>query len=373
MSISELSTMAPEDGTIRLRRVVPQLIALAWIPLCFAFASVNQQFLPDKYFADSQHINSLAMVADGPSPDSFITMAWIYRNLGAFDFPEATQLITLGLFFMLLFRCISWMDVSRFGVIETLLFCFCGAEASIYLAQYSKESMVVLIVLTFTLMPRRVLGDLIFIVLACGYAYAIRQYWYVVAGLYVAFRLLLRAGKARWIPIYVVVAMLVLAFGTYMFLGVKLSYFRDVPAQTNSLYAQSVIQDYIPAGGPIGSAANGLCTLVLLIIPIPLLLAPTPLYLAFAVLITVLWISVFLVVRKGNRLGWFTSDVRLARAVSLLLAMLIVQAIFEPDYGSYIKHLTPLLPLFCTALKARRSNEVDYAPTERSSQCTIAR
>lgn len=373
MSISEVSTIAPEDGTIRVRRVVPQLIALVWIPLCFAFASVNQQFLPEKYFADSQHINSLALTANGPSPDSFITMAWIYRGLGAFDFPETAQLVTLGIFFMLLFRCIGWMDVSRFGIIEILLFCFCGAEASIYLAQYSKESVVVLIVLTLTLVPRKVLGDLIFIALACGYAYTIRQYWYVVAGLYVAFRLLLHAKKTRWIPVYVVIAMLVLAFGTYVFLGVKLSYFRDGPAQTNSLYAQSVIQNYIPVDGPIGGAANGLCTLVLLIIPIPLLIAPTPLYLAFAVLITVLWISVFLVVCKGTPLGWFAFNVRLARAVSLLLAMLIVQAIFEPDYGSYIKHLTPLLPLFSIALKAWRSNDVTDTPTERLSQCTITR
>lgn len=45
MSISEVSTIAPEDGTIRVRRVVPQLIVLVWVPLCFAFASVNQQFL----------------------------------------------------------------------------------------------------------------------------------------------------------------------------------------------------------------------------------------------------------------------------------------------------------------------------------------
>jgi hypothetical protein len=372
MSISQVSTMAPEDGTIRVRRVVPQLIALAWIPLCFAFASVNQQFLPDKYFADSQHIDSLALVASGPSSDAFITMAWIYRSLGAFDFPEATQLITLGLFFVLLFRCVGWMDVSRFGVIEVALFCFCGAEASIYLAQYSKESMVVLMVLALAVMPRRVPGDLIFIVLVCGYAYSIREYWYVVAGLYVAFRLLLRAKKARWIPLCVVIAMLIIAFGTYAFLGVNLSYFRDVVAQTNSLYAQSAIQDYIPVGGPVGGAANGLCSLVLFIIPIPLFLAPTPLYLAFAVLITVLWISVFLVVGKGTRLGWFASDVRLARAVSLLLAMLIVQAIFEPDYGSYIKHLTPLLPLFFIALKARRPDEGADAPVERS-QCAIAR
>jgi len=33
------------------------------------------------------------------------------------------------------------------------------------------------------------------------------------------------------------------------------------------------------------------------------------------------------------------------RGCSLALAMVSIQAVFEPDYGSYLRHLTPLLPL----------------------------
>lgn len=349
--------MDDDDTTLRLRRVVPQIVIGVWLPLCFAFASVNQIYLPEKYFADSEHIAGLALVATGPSPDSFITTAWVYRTLGAFEHPVITQLTTLALFFAMTFCCASWLEVSRFGVLEVVLFCFCGTEAAIYLAQFSKESIVVLVVLALVVMPRRALGDALFLALACGYAYTIRSYWFIVAGLYLAFRLLLRLRKPSWIPIFMTVALFCLAFGVHGVLGLNLDSFREAVAQTNSLYAQTVIQNYIPATGPLGNAANALCTLVLLVIPLPLVLSSAPVYLTFAGLMTVLWINLFSVVHKGMHKSWFVLDVQLSRAVSLLLAMLTVQAIFEPDYGSYVKHLTPLLPLFFFVLRARRQNK----------------
>jgi hypothetical protein len=146
-------------------------------------------------------------------------------------------------------------------------------------------------------------------------------------------------------------------------LGVNLNSFREVVSQTNSLYAQTAIIDYIPVTGPLGGALNALCTLVLLVVPIPLAVTGSPVYLAFAGVMALLWITLLTVVRRGMRNGWFVFDVRLARAVSLLLAMVTVLAVFEPDYGSYIKHLTPVLPLFFFVLRARRThhsgNELD--------------
>jgi hypothetical protein len=200
-------------------------------------------------------------------------------------------------------------------------------------------------------------------VMACGYALMIRNYWFLIAVAYAAFRLLLRSGNPYRIPIFVVIAMVCMAFGTAVALGVNLNSFREVVSQTNSLYAQTAIQDYIPVTGPLGGASNALCTLLLLLVPIPLAVTGSPVYLAFAGVMAILWITLLTVVRRGMRNGWFVFDVRLARAVSLLLAMVTVLAVFEPDYGSYIKHLTPVLPLFFFVLRARRThhsgNELD--------------
>lgn len=357
--------MGDEDTTLRLRQVLPQIVVGIWVPLCFAFASINQTFLPEKYFADSNYIKELAVVATGPSTDSFVTTAWIYRALGAFDYPTITRLVTLALFFAIVFCCARWLDISRFGVLELVLFCFCAVEAAIYLAQFSKESIVVLIVLALVVMPRGIVGDVLFLALACGYAYLIRNYWFLVAVLYLAFRLLLRSKKPSRIPIFVVVALLCLAFGSDLIFGLNLNSAREVVAQTNSLYANTVIQDYITVTGPLGGAANALCTLILLVVPLPLFVTSDPVYLTFSGLITVLWLNLFFVVHKGMCKSWFAFDAMLSRGVSLLVAMLIVQAIFEPDYGSYIKHLTPFLPLFFFVLKARRQNKSLTASIKR--------
>jgi hypothetical protein len=45
--------------------------------------------------------------------------------------------------------------------------------------------------------------------------------------------------------------------------------------------------------------------------------------------------------------------------LSVLWAVLTVQAIFEPDYGSYLRHLTPMLPLILavTLIASRGGDE----------------
>jgi hypothetical protein len=358
-----------EEPVIPWGQVLRQLYVLVTVPLCFGFAVAKEDVLPDKYFADSHHIMGLDMAASGPSPDSFVTMAWLYRLVGAFDYPMATYLAALALFFVVMFRCIGWDDIRQFGMLEMLLFAFSGAEASIYLAQYSKESVIVLLALVLVMMPRRVHGDLVFVALACGYAYLIRQYWFIVVGLYLGLRVLLRSRRVRWLPIFLVVSMVALAFGVKLGMGVDLDSFRTGVNESNGLYAQSTIQDYIPVTGPLGGAANALLTLVLLVVPIPLILALSPTYLIFGGIISLLWLCLLQVARTGMRHGWFRAEVRLCRAVSLLLAMLAAQAIFEPDYGSYIKHLTPLLPLFFFALRARRTHRARSGtrtdPTQR--------
>jgi hypothetical protein len=141
-------------------------------------------------------------------------------------------------------------------------------------------------------------------------------------------------------------------------LGVNLNHFRQTVAEYNSLYAQSAIQDYIQVGSPLGGAANGLLCLLLLLVPVPMVLAGQPIYLAFAGMISVLWVATAVVIVRGMRAGWFRADVRLARATSLLVSLVTVQSVFEPDYGSYIKHLTPLLPLFLVVLRARRAGQL---------------
>ena len=332
----------------------PQIVTAIWTVLCLGLAGMNDQLLPEKYFLDSQHIQQLALLASSPTNDSFGTTAWVYSVLGGFAVPELTQLITFLLFLVLLFRCAPWLGISRFGPVEVVLLCFSGTEAAIYLAQYSKESIVVLVVLTLVLVPTNAAGEFFFVVVACLYAAVIREYWFIITALYLCMRGLLRLRRPVWIAVFTGSAVLILAIGVSVVMHVDLNSFRQAVAQKDNLYSQTAIQEYIPVRGPLGAAANALVTLVLLAVPAPLIITGSPVYLVFAVVMAVLWWRLFATVREGMRQRLFRADVRVARACALLLATLPTLAIFEPDYGSYIKHLTPLLPLFLLPLRARR-------------------
>jgi hypothetical protein len=336
------------------RRGTPQVVAAIWVALCLGLAGMAEDVLPDKYLQDAQHLKHLAVSATGPATDSFVTTAWVYNLFGGFAIPELTAVVTFVLFLVVLFRAAPWLEISRFGPLEIVLFCFCAVEAAIYIAPYSKESIVVLVVLTLTLVPTNPAGDVAFVTVVCLYGGFIRQYWFIIAALYVGMRLTLRMRRPMWIVAFIVVAVLVMAVGVSVVMHMNLNSFRQMVAQYNSAYAQTAIKDYIPVTGPVGGAANALLTLILLAVPIPLIITGSPVYLVFAAMMIVLWRTLFITVRDGMRRGLFRTDVRSARASAVLLATLPTLAIFEPDYGSYLKHLTPLLPLFFLSLRARR-------------------
>ncbi|MFK0250303.1 hypothetical protein ACIQUM_36840 [Amycolatopsis azurea] len=342
------------------------MIVVAWLPACFFFGLTSRSILPEKYFLDDHHIQSVMPTAEPNSPDSFIVMAWIFRALGAMGHPVVVQAVTMTTFFVVLFACAGWSTLSRFTIFETMIFCFCGFACAVYLAQYSKEALVLLLVFGLVVMPRAAFTDVVFVVAACLYAVTLRQYWFLVAGLYVTFRVLLRhARRPFWIPLTMFAALLVFAVGVDVVQGAELNTFRESVAQfrVNSVNAQSAIQDYLPTSTPVLGAANAALTAVLLIAPIPLMLDFSFVYLGFSILIAALWLGpVARGVVHGIRRNWFARDVRMSRATSLLLAMVTVQAVFEPDYGSYIKHLTPLLPLFVlVSVHGRLQREWDAA------------
>ena len=355
-----------EERITRLRTLAPRLIVLAWLPTCFFFGLVNRKVLPEKYFGDDAHIQD-KMASEGvptlsaprldkSAADSFEVMAWIYRTVGAQGHATIVQAVTMLAFFALLFACAGWADIGRFSMYETGVFSFSAVACAVYLAQYSKESLVLLLVAVLVLLPRNSLFDIAFILLCCTYAYAIRQYWFLVAGLFVIIRLALATRRAIVVPIVVAASLLTFAFATDTILGSDLNSWREGVAQSrvNSQDAQSAIQDYLPTDTPELAAANAAVTLLFLALPIPLLQDPSVVYVGFAVMTASMWFLLGTITSRAARLGWFVQDHRLARGTALLVAMVTVQAVFEPDYGSYVKHIAPLLPLFVLVFAARR-------------------
>jgi quinol-cytochrome oxidoreductase complex cytochrome b subunit len=109
-----------------------------------------------------------------------------------------------------------------------------------------------------------------------------------------------------------------------------------------------------------------------LLVPIQLFLSGNAFHILSGAMIAFLWITALagiLRAKHGPRAGAerdihapkkrdSNRSLRATRAAALLLAVVLVQAIFEPDFGSYLKHLTPLLPLFLTLVPLRERDVI---------------
>lgn len=338
-----ISTPSRAVGTL-----LPQVIALAMIPLVLIVGLFNRSIFPDQYFFDSNNIANRLPTGLLGSTNSFDVTAALYRTAGLTDL-VTVQVITLSIFLLLLWACVPWRLLPDCGVVTMGLYGYAGITAATYLAQFSKESAVLLIALLVLVAPRGWRGDLLLVAVFVLYAAFVRPYWYLIAGVYIVFRLTLPRMRNLWlVPVVTLGFYVVTAFGTQLFLGHDLGGFREGVAQyrTHSVYASSEMQSYLPGTDPWSASANAFINLVFLILPIPMVLLGGPLYLAFAAACILLWLGLARCAHIAVSRSLLGEDKRALRIFSLLIAMVIVQAIFEPDYGSYTKHLTPLIPLF---------------------------
>ena len=98
---------------------------------------------------------------------------------------------------------------------------------------------------------------------------------------------------------------------------------------------------YVHVWNPLDGVLNNLITTFFLVVPVPLLILLKPYYVASALLMTTLW-TCFL---AGYVKLLHGRDVWARRAFAVMAGFLIVQGVFEPDFGSALRHLVPMIPM----------------------------
>jgi len=347
-----------------------QLWVLALAGLAVAVASNFRLSLDEKFTLDGNYIETTLRIPDASlrPEDPFRNIALLYRFLGLSEAADLAAMLSLAVFGVAVFAALRWDELARLTPVGLCVITACYLLAMIYLAQYSKEFASLLLIAALLWVPAGLWWEAALVVGMVGYAITIRPYWGIVAVLYVARRLLLPRLRGL-LPVLVLAALTYvgLQFATNQFLGQSLSHSR---VAVNAIRAEinvsvgSLIVDFLPAVDSL-QWLNALIVLFSLLAPWPLLLDGSLAFLAMAVLLTFLWGLVFVsLVRvqreRSSSLAGATLDSRHAplaeraprveRAIALLLALVVVQAIFEPDYGSYVKHLAPVLPLFIELL-----------------------
>jgi hypothetical protein len=300
--------------------------------------------LPPKYFYDSVKIQQIAAgIARFEEDRAFTVTGALYRWLGLADSPSVVAVLTMLLAYGIV--ALAWRDTRYVSEAQMALASLYLLLSAVYLSSYSKDVFVLLIVAVVLTGPRGLGGELLILGAMLMYAYLVREYWFLITVVYIAARYTYRGRfRSRTVLLFLIVATLVSAVAFAVGQGVDLDHFRGVVNEDRTADAETAITLSV-APGVLGSALSSLLVLATLIVPIPLLLTGNPLHAVFFGMVVTMWTLVGRAVRVRLRAGvGGAGDVRWVRTFAMVTSFVLVQSFFEPDYGSYLRHLSPVLP-----------------------------
>ncbi|BAE74259.1 hypothetical protein SGGMMB4_02199 [Sodalis glossinidius str. 'morsitans'] len=342
----------------------PYLSFFIWVCVFLFFlvvAEFKQNIFPPYYFWDANTINNFIMVKSSVTKgDSYASTAAFYQiiNVGKNSaiFPVVSSLIISGFFFLMLKKSrADKMTLLDFGMLL-----YCMLLANVYMTLLSKDFIVMLLIIPFVFLASRgVIGLILWSLLVLAYAYYFRVYYVLILflfwGLYIFFA---RVKKPLTIIFMIFLFLFFLSVAFKAGLGVDLDNYRnmvnDVRSEASSFKVNTMIVSYIPGGGLIIGWLNVFVVWLCMMIPIPLILTFSPFYLIIAFFISMLFYRVWkaIAVELKNK-----NNLLMKSMLCFILAFTTIQSVFEPDYGSYVRHLSPLYPLFFYVLfVARRQN-----------------
>lgn len=344
-----------------------QISAMGIAVIAVAASAFVRDYLPSRFLLDSNHIQDTIHSAFAASEtQSYRNVAAMYQAIGLGDAPRLATVVTMVLFSIAVFAAARWDDLARFGIVAATVFIVAFAYGLIYLAQYSKETLSLMVVLLLLITPKWRAAEVFFLAACVTYAVFVRPYWGIVAILYLFWRFVLPRIRNPFMILGLIVAIYAaIEFVFVIYVGESLSSERQsVNVFRSSQDVGTLIVPPIPISGILAGPA-AVVMFACLVFPVQLVLDGGISHQISAAIIVSLWtvaawgaIRLFAAGESSGRqqAGADASrNLRARRAVALLLAFVMVQALFEPDYGSYIKHLTPLLPLFLTLVPLRRT------------------
>jgi hypothetical protein len=340
------ATQVPERRHVDHDRVFKQLLVAVFLVGSTCYVLLGSPFIPDRFLYDSKKIATIAGGYQGYDSDkSFSTVGAIYRELGLADQPVWAALLGYLLFVVVLLLALRGR-IRNADLMALALVAGTIVLAAVYVGTYSKDVFVLPIALIALWRRRGLLPELVLVGAMAYYAHEFRDYWYLVIGGYLGFRLVMaRRFSVRRMIGAALAALVVLSVVFQNYLGVELDFYRTKvnEVRIGDVDTRTLIEPFFDLEGPVGSFLNSAIVLVTFAVPLPLISRLSPYYLVVAAFLLVLW---FMFVRAIHRSPVETrTDPTWARLVALVLGLTVVQSVFEPDYGSYVRHLTPLLPL----------------------------
>lgn len=331
------------------------LLALVWVAATF-FALVAHSVLPPNFFYDGAFIESIAHGKPFVEPDRvFATTGWLYRSLGLTLDPVLPTLFGMLIAAALVGSAILSRRRSTIPLSGLVLAAVALLFFSIYLGWYTKETFAAIAV-TGAVLVLRTSAHPVWAVVPLGfYGATLRSYWLLVVGIYVALLVVERFRPLRWwrLGLWISGALVAASVGFLVMFGNPLQSIRALTnTQRDITDVGSLITAPLASSGIVADAVNGVAVLVLLVLPLTLFVTGQINHAIYGIAIAVLWT---LPASSASRLRAplpidATHTERLDRrrahaSVYLLASFLTVFSIFEPDFGSYLRHLSALIPV----------------------------
>jgi len=314
----------------------------------------SRSLLPLNYSFDGNLIQAIAQDRAYIVPDSSFQIAGLfYKYLGLGNAPILVGIlgtVSMSLFFWTLNR-----DELLSGTLATWGFAIISlALSAVYLAWYSKDLITLIMLATFASLARRRASLSLIPLLVYGLFF--RTYWLLIIGIYLAAQVFTKRA-ARGISWLLGITFLVIAGMALTYQAVTGNSLDDVRLNLNTVRlgsgdANSMIMPFIANSSWWGGIINLELSFFSLVFPIPLITSGAALYLFSGLAIAWVWGLSLKSFPRTNGPDAFPSK---SKFFLLAWAALIVFSVFEPDYGSYLRHLTPLLPLLAAGVSTTRT------------------
>lgn len=308
--------------------------------------------LPKKYFYDSHTIKFFMSSASYLIPfDGYNTIALFYKSLGFENINNShiQGVLVFSLAFFFLIKNINLFQLNN----KKFLFIFSIwlIITSIYLGQLSKELLSIIIfsfLITISKIKNIIFIPLLILILGVS-AYYFRLYYIIILGI-VLLLYISSNFKNKKIKFFIIMGGIFFAFLLATSKGIYLTDARTFVniGRINSPDAQTIINNPLQNTSVFTDFFNALYVFLFLIFPIPIILKLHIKYLVFAIW-ELMNIYIFIKILRFFNKKWLLpiqEKRKIKFSIYLIIAFTLTQAIFEPDYGSFLKHQIDIIPAF---------------------------
>lgn len=332
---------------IKTRELTKGLAFCVFILVAIAAKILLLKFLPDKYLFDSNHIIDICNGANGFGDKAYEFTASVFTPLvKLLHINNAkTGSIILGvilnpILLLVMYKKLPWNINFIDSILISLLL------LNVYVFNISKDLVqfvIDLIALFFIKKIRNQRIQTLFVSLTfILFSFRFRSYLAIIGILYLYIKIFNNKHIDKKVFL-LVTACLFITITAYLFYcnnslfnGIFNNRDNTNKYRLDSENAQTIINNLINKDGYIFEILNYVINLIRLIFPIELILRGNVLYLLFLIFNILTFITIYLQRDK------IKNDNILNSIFTLFISFILVFALFEPDFGSFLRHFIPI-------------------------------